>query len=168
MRPEMTLLRAAVESGRGVVGICLGHQLLATVLGGRVAAMETPEVGFHEVTLTPAGRDDPIHAGQHWRSMQFCSHGQEVVEAPAGSAVLSGSAGCRVQALRHGPRAYGFQHHFEWTRPIIDAVSASDHTLLARCHLKLEDIDEQCATHYARFEQTGERLCKQIVTMVLD
>ncbi len=167
MAGEMALLRRAHEAGLGVVGICLGHQLFATAMGGRVAPMETPEVGFHTAALTPAGRDDPVLAGQQWSGMQFCSHGQEVVSPPPGAVVLAGSAGCVVQAYRLGVRSYGFQYHFEWTRPMLEATSANDQSLLGRCGVTLKDIDEQCARHYARFEETSERLCSQIAAMVL-
>ncbi|MCC7388422.1 MAG: type 1 glutamine amidotransferase [Phycisphaerales bacterium] len=167
MPAEMALLKRAHEAGLGVVGICLGHQLLAGAMGGRVAAMPTPEVGFRPVTLTPPGRDDPVLAGQQWTTMQFCSHGQEVAEPPPGAVVLAGSAACRVQAYRLGARSYGFQYHFEWTRPMLRAVSASEDTLLSRCALTLGDIDEQCDTHYARFEEVSTRLCGQIAAMVL-
>lgn len=167
MAGEMALLRRAHEAGLGVVGICLGHQLFAAAMGGRVAPMETPEVGFHAVELTAPGRDDPVLAGQQWSAMQFCSHGQEVVEAPPGAKALARSAACKVQAFRMGARSYGFQYHFEWTRRMVEATSASDDTLLCRCGLTLKDIDEQCASHYARFEETGERLCGQIATMIL-
>ncbi len=167
MSAEMALLKRAHGAGLGVVGICLGHQLLATAMGGRVAPMATPEVGFRPVTLTPPGRDDPVLAGQQWTTMQFCSHGQEVVQAPPGAVVLAGSAPCRVQAYGLGPRSYGFQYHFEWTRPMLKAVSASDDSLLCRCGMTLEDIDEQCETHYARFDEVSTRLCGQIAGMVL-
>lgn len=167
MAPEMALLRAAHERGLGVVGICLGHQLLAAALGGRVAAMQTPEVGFHALDLTAAGRDDPVLAGQPWRSMQFCSHGQEVVEAGPGAVVLAGSAGCRVQACRYGLRGYGFQYHFEWTRGMLEAVSASDDTLLCRCGVTVADLGAQCDAHYARFDELSTRLCGRLAGMVL-
>jgi GMP synthase-like glutamine amidotransferase len=167
MAGEMALLRRAHEAGLGVVGICLGHQLLATAMGGRVAPMETPEAGFYPIDLTPAGREDPVLAGQQWSTMQFCSHGQEVVAPPPGAVVLAGSAGCVVQAYRLGVRSYGFQYHFEWTRPMLEATSASDQSLLRRCGVTLTDIDEQCARHYARFAETSERLCGCLAAMIL-
>lgn len=167
MPAEMDLLRRAHGAGLGVVGICLGHQLFAASMGGRVEPMETPEVGFHPVSLTVPGRDDPVLAGQPWTARQFCSHGQRVAEAPPGAVVLAGSAGCKVQAFRLGARGYGFQYHFEWTRPMLEAVNASDDTLLRRCGMTVQDIDEQCATHYERFAEISERLCVQLVGMVL-
>ena len=38
------------------LGICLGHQLLATALGGKVEKAKTAEVGIHSISLTDDGR----------------------------------------------------------------------------------------------------------------
>jgi GMP synthase-like glutamine amidotransferase len=166
MGAEMALLRSAHEAGLPVVGICLGHQLLAAALGGEVRAMERPEIGFHPIDLLPAGRDDFVLAGIPWTSMQFCSHGQEVVKAPAGAAVLAKSAACAVQAFRASARTYSFQYHFEWTRDMIGATSGSDAEFLARAGASLVDIDAQCDTHYGRFAEISERLCENLAKLV--
>lgn len=166
MSGEMALLRAAHVAGVPVVGICLGHQFIAAALGGEVRAMATPEVGFHTVDLLVPGRDDPVLGGVPWSGMQYCSHGQEVFKAPPGAAVLARSEACAVQAYRVGQRTYGFQYHFEWTREIIQATSEHDGSMLACCGLKVADIDEQCATHYARFAEVSERLCDSLAMLV--
>jgi GMP synthase-like glutamine amidotransferase len=166
MAAEMRLLRVAHESGLPVAGICLGHQLLAAALGAPVAPMAQPEVGFHRVDLLPPGRDDWVFSGIPWASMQFCSHGQEVVTPPAGAAVLARSEACAIQAFRAGERTYGFQYHFEWTRDMVSATSASDPDMLSRCRLGAADISTQCDAHYARFAEISDRLCKSLATLV--
>ena len=56
------LLRSAVESGTPVLGICLGHQIIADCFGGEVSVGRAAqdEEGATQVTLTDAGVDDPL------------------------------------------------------------------------------------------------------------
>ncbi len=165
MSAEQALLRHAHEAGLPVVGVCLGHQMLAAALGGEVRPMEKPEVGFHSVELLGPGRDDWILAGVPWASHQFCSHGQEVGKPPPGAAVLARSGACALQAFRMGVRTYGFQYHFEWTRPMISATSASDGGFLQRAGVTLGEIERQCEMHYERFAEVSDRLCAQLVDL---
>lgn len=104
-----------LELERPFLGICLGHQLLADALGGRVAPMRVPEVGLTRIRLTPAGQRDPILADfrPQYEVMEW--HGAEIVAPPPGAEILAANDVCRVQAMRCGPHAYGFQYHMEIT-----------------------------------------------------
>lgn len=163
---ERELLRKAHAAGVGIVGICLGHQLLAAALGGRLGTMKTPEIGFHEITLLGPGREDPVLAGQLWKTRQFCSHEQEVIEVPKEAVVLAASERCAVQACRIGQRSYGFQYHFEWTQRMMEADTSQNTETLARCGLTRDSLAEQFEKYGTRFEEISTRLCEQLVSLV--
>ena len=114
--PEKAAIRHWVKDiGRPFLGICLGHQLLAAALGGVVRLMDQQEIGPGEVSLTEAGRRDPLFAGFAAPVETFQWHGAEISQLPDGAEVLAMNSSCPVQAFRYGPHAYGLQYHVEIT-----------------------------------------------------
>ena len=57
LAPEQQFIARAVFERKLILGVCLGAQLLAAVLGGSVSEMSDKEIGWYPVELTPAGRD---------------------------------------------------------------------------------------------------------------
>jgi GMP synthase-like glutamine amidotransferase len=111
---EKAAIRRWVEDlARPFLGVCLGHQLLADALGGRVTLMEVPEIGVLDVARTPAGEADPVFGRLPARLPGLQWHEAEVVEVPAGAAVLAENSRSPVQALRIGLHALGVQFHVE-------------------------------------------------------
>ncbi len=110
---KAAIRRWVAELERPFLGVCLGHQLLADVMGGTVALMATPEIGVLDIALTEKGSSDPVFGllPTHVPGLQW--HEAEVVEPPPGGAVLASNAHSKVQALRVGPCAWSVQFHVE-------------------------------------------------------
>ena len=115
---ERALLRAAVEDGRPVLGVCLGAQQLAAALGAPVVEGPSPEYGVGEVHLTTEAISDPVFGPAptplpcvHWHGDTF--------GLPEGAVRLAGNAAYENQAFRVGDRAYGLQFHVEVTASLI-------------------------------------------------
>lgn len=100
------------------LGICLGGQLLAAVMGGQVASDRWGEVGSIPVLLTAEGKDDLLFQGLPDEFTAFQWH-NDSFDIPAGGVLLARSAGCPHQAFRTGSRAWGLQFHPEVTERII-------------------------------------------------
>lgn len=86
---ETRLARRLVERDVPVLGICLGSQLLAAALGGRVYKADRPEVGAVAVELTDAGHRHPVVSRVAGRRV-FEMH-QDTFDLPPGSALLARS-----------------------------------------------------------------------------
>ena len=101
------------------VGLCLGHQLLASALGGDVGMADHKEVGVSSVTFsndTAACRVFNAFTGAtpvtQW-------HEAEVTRAPAVATVLAASDKCAVQMLAVDGHAFSTQFHHEWDLPTV-------------------------------------------------
>jgi len=115
---EIQLIREAVERGQPVLGVCLGSQLIAKALGACVFRNSTKEIGWFDIRLTEAGRQDPLLASLDEPETVFHWHG-ETFDLPDGAVWLAYSDACRHQAFRVGSNVYGLQFHLEVTPEMI-------------------------------------------------
>lgn len=115
---EKSFIKRAIKEGKIVLGICLGAQLIADVLGGKVRRNELREIGWHSVSLTPEGSNSEIfgHLPEKFVALQW--HG-DTFDIPPGAAWMAKSDACAHQAFQHG-RAMGLQFHLEASMKSID------------------------------------------------
>ncbi len=168
IEPEMQYLRAAHEAGLSVIGICLGCQLLARALGGEVNKMDGGvELGWQEVSLTPVGAEDPLHAGIGWTSLQLHWHSYQVAQVPPGARVLAKSQRCPVQAWALGPRTYGFQYHPEVYPETIETWAAEEPQDLDEAGIKADLLRAQTREFYRPFARLRDRLFESLSLYLL-
>ena len=102
---------AILELGVPILGICYGFQTLANALGGRVDATGKREYGATELKVHAGGE---ILDGQAAEQICWMSHGDQVMEAPAGFEVLASTETTPVAAFANRERKiYGVQWHPE-------------------------------------------------------
>jgi len=111
-----TMDPAVLEMGVPVFGICYGFQFLAKNLGGVVSNTGDREYGRTEMSLqdTPAGLGGILHGGLEAEHKVWMSHGDAVLEAPAGCTVTASTPGAPVAAFEDTERRIaGVQYHPE-------------------------------------------------------
>lgn len=111
---EKRFIERAIEAGIPVVGVCLGAQLIADVLGAKVTQNHQIEIGWFEVELTDDGRKSDIFKGMPDRFTAFHWHGDRF-DIPSGAMHLAGSQACTNQAFLYGNRILGLQFHLEYS-----------------------------------------------------
>jgi GMP synthase (glutamine-hydrolysing) len=115
---------AVFELGVPVLGICYGMQTMAQQLGGRVEGGQHREFGYAEVrarghTLLLDGVQDFATAEGHGMLKVWMSHGDKVVEPPAGFVPMASTPSCPIAGMADEKRRlYGVQFHPEVTHTL--------------------------------------------------
>jgi GMP synthase-like glutamine amidotransferase len=113
---ERAFIKAAIEKGKVVLGICLGAQLLADALGGKVTKGEHVEIGWFPVEITDDGHELELMDGFPTRFIALHWHG-DTFSIPPDSVHFASSTACKHQAFAYDEgRVVGLQFHCEETR----------------------------------------------------
>lgn len=157
---EKQFIREVIEAGIPVLGVCLGAQLIADVLGSRIFPAREPEIGWFPVQgIRP---DDPacFHLPDelcvlHW-------HG-ETFDLPAGAVRLARSSVCENQAFQFGDRVIGLQFHLEATAGLVEAFVHADACALTNGGAYVQSAAEICAVSAEQLEAT-----QSVMTRILE
>ncbi|CAA9399716.1 MAG: hypothetical protein AVDCRST_MAG32-2894 [uncultured Nocardioides sp.] len=162
-------VHATVAAGTPVLGICLGHQLVAAALGGVVGKNPAGlTVGVEPVVWEAAVADDPLFGGMVHADRVVHWNGDVVVAPPPGSTTLARTVDGSVQAARFAAAAWGIQAH-----PEVDAatcrqwaeVDRDDHlargldqdAMIDRIRAAEEELERQWRPLGERFARIAER-----------
>ena len=127
LRDEKALISGAIAESKRVLGVCLGAQLVADVLGGPVTRGEHPEIGWYPVEITTAGRESAVFSRLPERFDALHWHGDTFAIPPSALHVAS-SAACANQAFEYGGgRVVGIQFHLEETHDSLSALVENAH-----------------------------------------
>jgi GMP synthase-like glutamine amidotransferase len=120
---EKRFAAEAVQAGKTVLGLCLGAQLLAVALGGRVTRNRYREIGWHPIRLTGAAKENRCLSFLPEEPVVFQWHGDTFSELPPGAVHLAESEACAHQAFVYRERVFAFQFHLENNEAILRGLA---------------------------------------------
>lgn len=115
---EKKFVEEAIRNGKLVLGVCLGAQLIAGVLGSTIRKNRHKEIGWFKVSLTPEATESPVFHSLPANFIAFHWHG-DTFDIPPGCRRIAESEGCQNQAFEYEGRVIGLQFHLESSRESI-------------------------------------------------
>jgi GMP synthase-like glutamine amidotransferase len=120
LKDEKGFIAHAIANKKIVLGVCLGSQLIADVLGGRVSKNRYKEIGWFPVSLTEEAGNSPIFRDFPGKFNAFHWHG-DTFKIPPGAKRIAESEACANQIFEFG-RTIGLQFHLEYSKKSIDLM----------------------------------------------
>ena len=119
LREETYFLKRAIENKISIIGVCLGAQLLAHVLGGKIVRLKDesnkenkPELGWSEISSIEEKSNEKISLKIKGPLKVLHWHGDRIILPPQAK-LLASSTRCREQLFKVGESIYGLQFHVE-------------------------------------------------------
>lgn len=166
---EMKLIEAALRKNLPVLGICLGAQLIAKILGAAVYPNKEKEIGWYDVSPTDEAAGDPLLGVFRKTEKIFQWHG-DTFDIPRSTLHLAFSALCAHQAFRYGTNVYGLQFHLEVDEPMIHrwlrVAENKKETTALREKIDPERIHRETPLHIERLQQLGDYVFAQFIQVV--
>ena len=138
---EKRVIEQAIAAGKRVLGVCLGAQLVACVLGACVYRNAEKEIGWFPIQLTGQAAKSALFSDLPKTQDVFHWHG-DTFDLPVGAIHVARSEACENQAFVLDERVIGLQFHLETTQQ-------SARGLIQNCRNELVS---------ARFIQTAEEM----------
>lgn len=155
LKDELRLIESALAAGKPILGVCLGSQLLAQVLGARVTKGPRKEIGWSPIQLSDAAFKDRLWSGAPRELTVLHWHG-DVFELPAGAVNLARSELTPHQAFRCGDRAYGLLFHLEMTEEMAAEMAATFGDELREAGGEASRFEAESAINCESIESVGE------------
>ncbi len=159
---ERERVLAALEASTPILGICLGNQLIAHWLGGKVGRGQW-EFGWLPVTLNEAGQSDPLFQDLGETFHAFLWHGDLITELPNDAVVLASTEKCPVQAYRLTDRpVWGVQFNPQYDPVIAEGVIRAATSLPKYGY----DLDAMVAAGYQHYDDLAGRIFGNFLRVV--
>jgi len=115
LKEEKAFIKKSIDSGKIVLGICLGAQLIAASLGAKVYPNKFKEIGWFNVNIFNNPKNKLFPSSISGNKKVFQWHG-DTFDLPAGAIHIAESEACKNQAFIIKDRVLALQFHCEITK----------------------------------------------------
>ena len=136
LKKEKAFIKETIDAGKKVLGICLGSQLIAELLGAKVYPHHLKEIGWWPVQKV---QEHALTLELPYELTVFHWHG-DTFDLPEGAVQLFRSAGCEQQGFVYGTQVAGVQFHMEVKEDLL--LGMTEH-----------ERDELVPEHYVQSEK---------------
>lgn len=126
---ERLCIQAAIDADKPVLGICLGAQLIAQVLGAEVSPVSQPEMGWYPIALRDQALGHPLLRGLNYAMTVFHWHGEGFM-VPKGATLIASSQGHINQGFVYKQKVLALQFHLEMDGDGLLALVQADYNPL--------------------------------------
>ena len=116
---EIKFIRAVIDAGNKVLGICLGSQLISAAMGAKVYLNEKPEIGWFDLNWNSDAFKHPLSYGVSSRSKVFHYH-SDTFDLPENALLLASSQATKNQAYALGDNVLALQFHMEVNHDLLE------------------------------------------------
>lgn len=121
LKGEIDLTKLFIKADKPVIGLCLGGQIIATALGGRVLQNKQKEIGWFDIQLTEDAAHDDLMMMHPENAKAYHFHG-DYFTLPPNCVSLARSALTECQLFSYKKNVYGFQFHAEIDFPLLKTM----------------------------------------------
>jgi GMP synthase (glutamine-hydrolysing) len=157
---ELARVRERLASGRPLIGICLGAQMMAAASGQRVYPGPAKEIGYKPLLLSPAGQQSPLaalatcgHQVLHWHGDTF--------DLPEGAELLASTDVVAHQIYSLGPKVLGLQCHLEARPSDLERWLIGHTAELTAAGISLDALRADNARHGEALVQAAREVWRQ-------
>jgi GMP synthase-like glutamine amidotransferase len=141
LKQEKAFIKHAVDGGKQIIGICLGSQLLANVLGSKVYKGKEKEIGFFPLTFSVDAQNNALfdHFAQDYTLFHW--HG-DTFDLPEDAVLMASTAACKNQAYLINGKILGLQFHLEMNGTALEQMLFHDGGELNEKGVYIQSIEE--------------------------
>ena len=157
LRAEKQLARLAIDNNIPLLGVCLGSQVIADVLGSEVHPGPAPEIGWKPVKRAPEAANNPVLSALPETFTPLHWHG-DIYDLPTGATPIASSEMTPIQGFTYNDNVHALLFHLEMTEAQITEMATLFPEDIRRANLVPNAFLSQTPAHAAALKPIATQI----------